>query len=68
MLFNARCLCTFYSFLPIGMGAIGRKFTAVYAFKLVCANQAFCKLALSSLRARLTESSKRETFDVGNIH
>ena len=22
MLFNARCLCTFYSFLPIGMGAI----------------------------------------------
>ena len=29
MLLNARCLCTFYSFLPMGMGAIGGKFTAV---------------------------------------
>ena len=31
MLFNARCLCTFYSFLLIGMGAIGGKIYPVIA-------------------------------------
>ena len=29
MFLNARCFCTSYSFLPIGIGAIGGKFSAV---------------------------------------
>ena len=29
MLWNAKCLCTFYSFLRIHLGAIAKTFTAV---------------------------------------
>ena len=35
MLLNDILFCTFYSFLPIGMGAIGGKFTAVRVGKTV---------------------------------